>query len=153
MDGSSELHAAAHERKVRTYAPLLDAMQAYLDEGWQVEIFPWVVGVRGLVNSPATKRCLEFLEMQRKSWRRIIEDTAKDWQGVGESLLCHTTVRCKAALQIGPWSEASLCVALSSCGPARGQLPALPGSTVTVTVGWAVRPPAAHCPTVHRFCR
>ena len=43
MDGSLELLAAAHERKVRAYAPLLEALQAYLDEGWQVEIFPWVV--------------------------------------------------------------------------------------------------------------
>ena len=47
--GSSEQLAAAHERKMRTYAPLLEALQVYLDEGWQVEILPWVVGVRGLL--------------------------------------------------------------------------------------------------------
>ena len=43
QDGSLELLAAAHERKVRTYAPLLEALQAYLDEGWQVESFPWAI--------------------------------------------------------------------------------------------------------------
>jgi len=67
MDGSSELLAAAHERKVRTFAPLLEALQAYLDDGWQVEIFPWVVGVRGLVNQDAIQCCLEFLNIPRKS--------------------------------------------------------------------------------------
>ena len=39
MDDSSEQLAAAHERKMRTYTPLLEALQAYLDAGWQVEIF------------------------------------------------------------------------------------------------------------------
>ena len=100
MDGSSELLAAAHERKVRTYAPLLEALQAYLDDGWQVEIFPWVVGVRGLVNQDAIQCCLEFLDMPRKSWRRIIEDTAKE--SVKAFYVLHR-VRCKA-LQLGPRS-------------------------------------------------
>ncbi len=44
MDDSSEQLAAAHERKMRT--PLPEALKVYLDEGWQVEIFPWVVGIR-----------------------------------------------------------------------------------------------------------
>jgi hypothetical protein len=66
QDGSLELLAAAHERKVRTYAPLLEALQAYLDEGWQVESFPWVIGVRYLLDSAAIKCCLEFLEVHRK---------------------------------------------------------------------------------------
>ncbi len=100
MDGSSELLAAAHERKVRTYAPLLEALQAYLDDGWQVEIFPWVVGVCGLVNRDAIKCCLEFLDMPRQSWQRITEDTAKE--SVQAFYVLHR-VRCKA-LQIGPWS-------------------------------------------------
>jgi hypothetical protein len=34
MDGSSEQLAAAHEKKMRTYAPLPGALQAYCDEGW-----------------------------------------------------------------------------------------------------------------------
>ena len=67
MDCSSAQLAAAHERKMRTYAPLLEALQAYLDEGWQVEIFPWVVGVRGLLDDATIKCCLEFLEIPRQS--------------------------------------------------------------------------------------
>ena len=100
MDGSSELLAAAHERKMRTYAPLLEALQAYLNEGWQVEIFPWVVGIRGLLDSAAIQCCLEFLEIPRKCWLLIIEDTAKE--SVKAFYVLHR-VRCKA-LQTGPWS-------------------------------------------------
>ncbi len=100
MDRSSELLAGAHDRKVRTYAPLQEALQAYLDDGWQVEIFPWVVGVHGLVNRDAIQCCLELFDMPRKSWRRIIEDTAKE--SVKALYVLHR-VRCKA-LQIGPWS-------------------------------------------------
>ncbi len=45
------------------YAPFLEALQVYLIEGWQVEIFPWVVGVRCLLDSATIKCCLEFLEL------------------------------------------------------------------------------------------
>jgi hypothetical protein len=77
MDRSSEQLAAAHERKMRTHAPLLEALQAYREEGWQVEIFPWVIGVRGLLDRESIKCCLEFLELPLQSWRKIIEDAAK----------------------------------------------------------------------------
>ena len=36
---SSDQIAAAHARKLCTYGPLMEALQAYLVEGWQVEIF------------------------------------------------------------------------------------------------------------------
>ena len=101
MDGSSEQLAAAHERKMRTYAPLLEALQAYLDEGWQVEIFPWVVGVRGLLDDGTIKCCLEFLEIPRQRWQQIIADTAKESVKAFYSL---HRVRCKA-LHIGPRSS------------------------------------------------
>jgi hypothetical protein len=42
MDGSLPVEqlAEAHKRKMRTYVPLLEALQADLDEGWQAEILP-----------------------------------------------------------------------------------------------------------------
>jgi hypothetical protein len=46
---------------MRTYAPLLEALQASRDEGWQVEIFPWVIGVRGLLDSESTSVVWSFL--------------------------------------------------------------------------------------------
>ena len=86
-------------------APLLEALQVNLDEAWQVEtveIFPWVpvIGVRDLLDSAAIKRCLEFLELPRRCWRRnlwqIIEETVKE--SVKAVIVLHC-LRCKA-LQI-----------------------------------------------------
>ncbi len=78
MDDSSEQLAAAHERKMSTYTPLLETLQAYLDEGWQVEIFPWVVCICSLVSSAVIKSCLEFLAILQQRWEWIIEDVAKE---------------------------------------------------------------------------
>ncbi len=101
MDGSSEQLAAAHERKMSTYAPLLEALQVYLDEVWQVEILPWVVGVRGLLDSDTIKSCLEFLEIPRQRWRRITEDASRESVKAFYSL---HRVRCKV-LKMGPRSS------------------------------------------------
>ncbi len=90
----------AYARKIRTYTPLLEALQVYLDEGWQVEIFPWVVGVCGLLDSDAIKCCLEFLELPRKCWNLIIKDTARESVKAFYALHC---VRCKT-LQTAPRS-------------------------------------------------
>ena len=86
-----------------TYELLLEALQAYLDEGWQVEIFPWVVrvGVSGLLDNATIKYCLEFLETLRQCWQRIIADTAKESVKAFYSMHC---VCCKA-LDIGPRSS------------------------------------------------
>jgi hypothetical protein len=101
MDDSSEQLAAAHDRKMRTYTPLLEALKVYLEEGWQVEIFPWVVGIRGLLNSAAIKSCLEFLAVPRQRWERIIEDVAKESV---KAFYSQHRVRCKA-LKLGPRSS------------------------------------------------
>ena len=74
------------------------ALQAYLDKGWQVEIFPWVVGIHGLLNSATIKSCQEFLTVPRQRWERIIEDVAKE--SVKAFFSLHR-VRCKA-LKLGP---------------------------------------------------
>ena len=62
-------------RKIR-YTPL-EALQVFLDEGWQAEIFPWVVIIRGLLDSVAINCCLVLPGIPWKCWRRIIEETAK----------------------------------------------------------------------------
>jgi hypothetical protein len=56
---------------MRTYAPLLEALQNYhdRDEGWQVEIFLWAIGIRGRLDSESIKCCQEFLELPLQSWR------------------------------------------------------------------------------------
>ena len=53
----------AHDRKMQSYSPLLTALQHYTAGGWKVEIFPWVVGVSGLMHSSGAHRSLKFLEI------------------------------------------------------------------------------------------
>jgi hypothetical protein len=39
---------------------------------------PWVIGVRGFLDSESIRCCLEFLELPLQSWWQIIKDTAKE---------------------------------------------------------------------------
>jgi len=93
MDESADQLAAAESRKLRTYAPLLDALRKYEADGWQIEILPWVVGVRGLLMKAPTQHVLDFLAVPGKSWDGIIEGAAI--ASVKAFYLLHQ-VRCKA---------------------------------------------------------
>ena len=75
-DEFSEQLIAAETRKMRTYAPLLDALRSYSAEGWQIEILPWVVGIRGLLVKASILKVLDFLSVPRKSWDSIVEGAA-----------------------------------------------------------------------------
>ena len=50
---------------MRNQAPLLEALRAYLDEGWKVEILPLLVGLCGLLDSETNQCYLEFLNITR----------------------------------------------------------------------------------------
>ncbi len=78
MDESADQLAAAEMRKLRTYAPLLDALRTYDADGWQIEILLRVVGVRGLLMKASNQHVLDFLAVTvpRKSWDGIIEGAA-----------------------------------------------------------------------------
>ncbi len=69
---SSEQPTAAYIRKMRTYVPLLEALQAYLDQGWQAEILLWVVSVCGLLDSETIRivwtYVLSFKAFKSTSW-------------------------------------------------------------------------------------
>ena len=41
----------AHSRKSQSVGPLITALQAYVDSGWKVEIFQWMVGALGMVRT------------------------------------------------------------------------------------------------------
>ena len=64
---------SSHDRKISCYQPLLHALQDYVDEGWQVAILPWVVGVLGLVKETLLKEALEFLAIPTTAWKSILE--------------------------------------------------------------------------------
>jgi hypothetical protein len=76
FDSHSELLAAARQRKLRTYGPLLEALRSYSESGWQVLILPWVVGIRGMVDVKSVLEILDFLRVSTKRRAKIVEDVA-----------------------------------------------------------------------------
>ena len=65
----------AYRRKIQKYAPILSALQYYIQDGWAIEILPWVVGIRGLANTKHLHAALAFLDIPRQKWKDVIEDS------------------------------------------------------------------------------
>ena len=65
----------AYQEKLTTYEPLHTALSTYTDYGWEVRTLPWVVGARGLIQNQHMGIALEFLEIPRRAWQSIIDDT------------------------------------------------------------------------------
>ena len=78
-DSYIEQLQSANDRKKNRYQPLLQALQEYTDNGWQIAIFPWVVGVRGLilVIKSHVKEVLGLLEIPSTAWKHIIEASVR----------------------------------------------------------------------------
>jgi hypothetical protein len=66
---------AAAIRKQEGYRPLLSALHHYTDQGWTVHIFPWVVGIRGLIDPSCIVSFFTFLDVSRKHHKTAIERT------------------------------------------------------------------------------
>lgn len=66
---------AAAMRKQQTYLPLLEALSYYSELGWTVHVFPWVVGIRGMINPLHLHPLLKFAEIHHKHWRTAVERT------------------------------------------------------------------------------
>ena len=67
----------AVERKIETYGALATGLrQRYGRLNWQVEILPWVVGVRGVVDAAGIHRALEFLDIPVQRRQALIRSTA-----------------------------------------------------------------------------
>ena len=79
LNRPSEVHPgqllAAAERKQQTYGCLEEALSYYVEQGWVVHVFPWVVGIRGMIDPLHIESLLKFLDIQRKHWRTVIERT------------------------------------------------------------------------------
>ena len=71
----TQLQAAAI-RKQQTYQPLVDGLSYYTEQGWVVHVFPWIVGIRGMIDPSHVQSVLRFLGIQRKHWQLAIEQTA-----------------------------------------------------------------------------
>ena len=66
---------AAAMRKQQTYLPLLEALSYYSDQGWIIHVFPWAVGIRGMIDPSHVQSLLKFLEIQHRHWHTAVEKT------------------------------------------------------------------------------
>ncbi len=57
------------------YHPLIRALDFYTTQGWIVHVFPWVVGIRGLLHPSHICALLQFLEVPHKHWLSAVEGT------------------------------------------------------------------------------
>ena len=65
----------AISRKQKSYRPLKEALGHYSELGWTIGIFPWVVGIRGLIDIKPIQAALAFLEIPREYWTEGIEQS------------------------------------------------------------------------------
>jgi len=63
----------AGDRKQQKYSVLVEALGFYIDQGWLVQVFPWVVGIRGLIDPRLINALLQFLNIPKKHWRGAVE--------------------------------------------------------------------------------
>ena len=66
---------AAGNRKQQVYSPLLYALEHYSSQGWVIHVFPWVVGIRGLIDPEPICALLKFLDIPRVHWQLVIDRT------------------------------------------------------------------------------
>ena len=66
---------AAAVRKQQSYGPLQEALGHYTEQGWSVHVFPWVVGMRGLIDPFHIESLLKFLCVQQPQWQTAVERT------------------------------------------------------------------------------
>ncbi len=69
---------AAAIRKQQTYHPLVEGLSYYTEQSWVVHVFPWVVGIRGMIDSSHVDSLLKFVGIERKHWRVAVEQTLPD---------------------------------------------------------------------------
>ena len=67
----------AHDRKIKSYMPLIAALQDYVDSGLTVCVLPWVVGARGMIRRDQLTESLEFLEIPKQKWAAMIDCTIR----------------------------------------------------------------------------
>ena len=75
-DGHPHQLVAAGIRKQQRYGPLVEALSHYSDNGWLIHVFPWVVGIRGMIDPRLIGALLGFLTIPQKHWRPAVERTA-----------------------------------------------------------------------------
>ena len=75
-DVHAEQLASAAARKNTSYNALTAALAYYRVEGWEIRIFPLVVGIRGLMDVKPFQAAFEFLEIPGNLWQTGVESAA-----------------------------------------------------------------------------
>ena len=74
-DGHPHQLVTAGIRKQQRYGCLVEALSHYSDNGWLIHVFPWVVGIRGMIDPRLIGALLGFLNVPPKHWRPAVERT------------------------------------------------------------------------------
>ena len=69
------LQLCASSRHSEAYLPLQEALSFYSDQGWTIHVFPWVVGIRGMIDPSHVHALLKFLELPNWHWQTAVERT------------------------------------------------------------------------------
>ena len=56
-----------------SYCPLEVALRHHSDAGWLIVVFPWVVGIRGLVDVQTIHAVLKFLDIPKKKGKAAVD--------------------------------------------------------------------------------
>ena len=67
----------AYERKKAKYQDLAQAIgRPPCDPGWRVQVLPWVVGVRGVLDATGIQQAMAFLELPALKRKEILRKSA-----------------------------------------------------------------------------
>ena len=66
----------AGDRKRLKYQLIVDALEPLEDEGWKVEVLPWVSGVRGVLDVKGICQAAKFLEIPQTHHPALLQKTA-----------------------------------------------------------------------------
>jgi hypothetical protein len=58
---------------MRKDLPLQEALSFYSDQGWTIHVFPWVVGIRGMIDPSHVHALLKFLELPNRHWHLAVD--------------------------------------------------------------------------------
>jgi ribonuclease HI len=75
--GGRQSIRAAYERKKTKYQDLAQAIgDRPCDPGWRVQVLPWVVGVRGVLDAAGIQQAMAFLELPAPKRKEILRTSA-----------------------------------------------------------------------------
>jgi hypothetical protein len=76
-DSRPQALKGSHDRKIKSYTPLIAALQDYAGSGWSVCVLPSVLGARGMIQRDQLTKTLEFVGIPKQNWEKIVSCTVR----------------------------------------------------------------------------